>query len=371
MNILITGSNGFIGKNLKFFLKEKKKFKIIEHTKKDSITSLKKKLRKVDFILHFAGENISKNKNDFKKNNVNLVKIICQSLEKFKLKTPVIFSSSIQVKKNNNYGVSKKKCEDILIKFKNKNNSIINILRLPNIFGKWSKPNYNSAVATFCFNLSRNIEIKVNRYSAKISLLYIDDLILQIYQLIKFPVNKTFPNIKSTKVTTLQNLVKNINLIKDKRETSEISHLKNNFIKNLYSTYISFLPLKAFQYNLIKKEDKRGEFLEFAKFKQLGQISYFTINPKEERGHHYHHSKVEKFLLLTGKVKCYFKNINNNTIHSFETSEKNNRIFESIPGWAHVIKNNTNKKAIILVWSNEVFKKEKPDTYKYKIDVKN
>lgn len=226
-------------------------------------------------------------------------------------------------------------------------------------------------VATFCYNLSRNIKLRVDNNKSNLNLLYIDDLMNQIFKMIQSPSKKIFPIIKNVKKTNLGELVKNLNLIKDKRCSIDLSYLKNKFLKNLYSTYISFLPLKKIQYSLLKNEDKRGEFLEFGKFKSYGQVSYFTINPKEERGHHYHHSKVEKFLVIVGKVKYFFKNLNDNKNYNFVSSEKTPSVFESIPGCSHVIKNNSNKKAVILVWSNEVFNKEKSDTYRYKINVKN
>jgi len=369
MNILITGAQGFIGKNIKFFLKEKKNIKILEHSKKKSIQSLKKKLIKADFIIHLAGENRSLKREDYKKNNILITSKICEFLFKNKIKIPIIFSSTTQFNKNTFYGKSKKKSEKILIDFKKKNNSIVNILRLPNVYGKWSKPNYNSAVATFCYNLSRNIKLKIDNKKSNLNLLYIDDLMNQIYEMTQIPCKKTFPIIKNVKKTNLGDLIKKLNLIKSKRCSSEFSYLKNKFIKNLYSTYISFLPLSEIQYGLLKKEDKRGEFIEFGKFENFGQVSYFTINPKEERGHHYHHSKVEKFLVVMGKIKFFFKNLDNNQSYMFNGSEKTSSIFESIPGWSHTIKNDTDKKAVILVWSNEVFKKNKPDTYKYKINV--
>ncbi len=371
MNILITGSQGFIGKNIKFFLKEKKNIKVFEHTKKKSIKSLKEKIKKADFILHLAGENRSLKTKDYKINNIVITQTICKFLYKNDIKIPIIFSSTTQFKNNNFYGRSKKKCEEILIDFQKKNNSIVNILRLPNVYGKWSKPNYNSAVATFCHNLSRNIKLRIDNNKSNLKLLYIDDLMNQIFKMIQFQNKKIFPIIKDVKKINLGELVKKLNLIKNKRCNGEFSYLKNKFLKNLYSTYISFLPLKEIHYSLLKKVDKRGEFLEFGKFKNFGQVSYFTINPKEERGHHYHHSKVEKFLVVVGKVKCFFKNLNNNKNLIFNSSEKTSSVFESIPGWSHVIKNNSNKKAVILLWSNEVFNNEKSDTYKYKINVKN
>ena len=371
MNILITGSKGFIGKNIQFFLKEKKNIKIFEHTKKKSIKSLKEKLVKADLILHLAGENRSSKIEDYKKNNIFITSLICEVLYKNNIKTPIIFSSTTQFQNNNIYGKSKKKCEEILIDFKKKNNSIVNILRLPNVYGKWSKPNYNSVVATFCHNLSRNLNLRIDNSKSSLNLLYIDDLMNQIFKIIQSPSKKIFPIIENVKKTSLGELVKNLNLIKKKRCSIEPSYLKNKFLKNLYSTYISFVPLSEIQYSLIKKQDKRGEFVEFGKFKAYGQVSYFTINPKEERGHHYHHSKVEKFLVVMGRVKCFFKNLNNNKNYVFDASDKTSSVFESIPGWSHVIKNNSNKKVVILVWSNEVFKKEKPDTYKYRINVKN
>ena len=366
MNIAVTGSDGFIGKNLIYHLLLNKKFnvfKIKRETKKKDINSI---LKKSDIICHLAGVNRPKKIKAFKKDKIILTKYICDYLQKKNYKKKIIFSSSTQVESKNDYGKSKKLCEKILSRFAKNTKSPVYILRLPNIFGKWSRPNYNSVVSTFCYNISRNRKIKISDPKKKVKLLYIDDLIEIFKKIInnKLKKNKLIYKIPATKTVTLKNLSKSIFDFELKRKKLLISNFSSKFEKNLYSTFISFLPKKKITYKLKASNDSRGSFTEFLKTKNNGQISVFVAKKNQIRGHHFHHSKVEKFFVLRGKAKFSMRDISSNQKVQFNLSGEKPTVVESIPGCEHYIKNQGNEDLIVLLWCNEIFDVNKPDTFK-------
>jgi UDP-2-acetamido-2,6-beta-L-arabino-hexul-4-ose reductase len=367
MNILITGANGFIGKNLLAHIQSKNKFKITTLDKNDGVATFDKKILGADIIFHLAGENRSEFKKDFIENNTNLTKKIIKVLEENKKKIKLIFASSTQVTKKNIYGISKKNTEKELIRYKKKNPNVV-IYRLPNIFGKWSKPHYNSVVATFCYQVARKKKINLFNKKSKITLLYIDDLIKQFLRKInKKKEKKTFPILNHTyeiSVSNLANLIKSFN---KKNKINLINNLKNPFVKKLYSTYISFLPKKYFIYKIKKNIDHRGEFTEFLNNDNFGQFSFFSILPGKIRGNHYHHTKLEKFVVLNGTVRFKFINLSTNLKFSLvvKDNKKKSVVVNTIPGYAHNIKNIGTDIAKLVVWSNEVFDKNNADTFSY------
>jgi UDP-2-acetamido-2,6-beta-L-arabino-hexul-4-ose reductase len=363
MKVLITGSEGFIGTNLKFFL-QTKNIDIINFNKKSNFKKEFSKIQSEDTIIHVAGENRAK-KQFFYLNNVSLTKKICDFFYKKKIKPRIIYISSIHVTKNNDYGITKKKAEKILKNFRFRNGSIVNILRLPNVFGKWSKPNYNSVVATFCYNIINKKKIFINPSGKKVNLIYIDDVLEQIYKVLQKRSSLLFVKVIKVYKIQVKNLAKIILNFQKFRTTNNISFLKSSFNKKLYSTFLSFLPHDLITYPLSNNFDARGNFIEFIKSSKFGQISIFTINVKKERGNHYHNSKIEKFFLIQGRVKFFFTNIYDGKKFNYSISSNDNRIIETIPGFAHKIKNIGKNKAIFLVWANEIFDKTKLDTYKY------
>ena len=365
MNIAVTGANGFIAKNLLLRLKFQKKCKIFKITRSTSKSQLKLILLKSDIIYHFAGVNRPSKIKTFKKDNVGLTKNICDFIIKYNLNKTIVFSSTIQVNNNTDYGASKKKCELYLQKLKKNNKSKVIMLRLPNVYVKWSKPNYNSVVSTFCYNISRNKKIKITNPNKTINLLYIDDLVDELINIKnkKAVKDKIFNKFKFTQQLTAKKLSNIIYNFEKNRNTLFLNDLKSKLAKNLYSTYISFLPKKKFSYKLKSSKDKRGSFTEVLKTNNNGQISVFVAKKNKIRGHHFHNSKVEKFLVLKGRALFKMQNVINKQKVSFNLNSHIPKIVETIPGWQHYIKNIGSEDLVVLLWSNEVFDVKKPDTY--------
>jgi UDP-2-acetamido-2,6-beta-L-arabino-hexul-4-ose reductase len=365
MNIAITGADGFLGKNLIYQLYKREKININKITRNTKIEDLDKIILNSKFIYHFAGANRPKSNNGFITDNINLTKYICDLLIKNKSKNKIIFTSSTQAENKTKYGHSKKKCEKIIINYAKKNKAGIYIYRLPNIFGKWSKPNYNSVVSTFCHNISRNKKIIISNPKKKIDLIYVDDVIESFMKIIT---SKSTPQQNFYKINKITNisLMDLSNTIKEfhlDRKEGLINDISLNFRKKLYSTYVSFLPKKAITYKLISKIDKRGSFTEFLKTKHSGQISVFTAKKNITRGQHFHHTKVEKFFVVKGKAKFYMRNLLTNKIINHILNSETPKVIESLPGYTHYIKNIGKEDLIVLLWSNEVFNVNKPDTF--------
>ena len=384
MRVLITGANGFIGTNLRQHLSELENIQVKVFTRDDHLDSLPKLLEDIDFIFHLAGVNRPDNLDDFAFDNVNLTHALCEAIAKVSeingRKINLVYSSSKQAYENNPYGLSKKESEDAIFRL-NINLSIpVHVFRLPNIFGKWCRPNYNSVVATFCHNIANNVPIVVNDSNAIITLVYIDDLIECFLQIIQNKVDVNSQNskfIKSeeqgfSKVSkeyriSVGELADTINSFKNSRDNLRIGQVGRGLMRALYATYVSYLPANNFTYKLTQENDSRGKFVEFIKTLDSGQFSYLTVVPGATRGGHYHHSKSEKFLVVKGQALFKFLNIQNGHTYEYVISDKKNEVVETIPGWAHDITNTGTEETIILLWSNEVFDPEYPDTFTAKL----
>tara|TARA_B100000989_G_scaffold295937_1_gene278070 strand:- start:1932 stop:3038 length:1107 start_codon:yes stop_codon:yes gene_type:complete len=366
VKILITGSKGFIGKNLKFFLLNKN-IEVNEFNRSDNKITLLKKINNSDAIIHLAGENRSNNKKDFINNNYNFTKFLIKTIRLSDSKSPLIFSSTTQIYENNIYGKTKKLSEDYIKSELAKNKINFSIIRMNNIFGKWSKPNYNSFIATCCYNLTRNKKIKLNK-NKFLKLTYIDDIINIIERETKKCISKKnyYKTIKIKKYykIKLYELYKILKKFKNNYQSIQNDIITDNLRKKLFSTFISFIPTNKIKFKIKKNIDRRGNFSEFSRIGKFGQISYFSIKPNASRGHHYHNSKIEKFLLIKGAATYVTKNLLNNKKKVIKLKADNPEIIYSIPGHVHYFKNNSSKDAIVIVWANENFSKQKPDTYR-------
>ena len=368
MNILITGSRGFIGKNLKSHLIQRSHYIIHEYNRGDSLDKLKEKIKISDVIFHLAGENRTEDEFNFEKNNFELSKEISTLILNSNQQKHLIFSSTIQAELDNAYGKSKLKAENEFLSIPKKNsNQKVSIYRLPGVFGKWSKPNYNSVVATFCHNIANNIPINITDPNKKLQLIYIDDLINQFINNINVAQKNIFIDIHNIYEISLADLANKINLFHKSRNNLLIDDVSNGINKALYSTYISYLPKENFSYKLTTNKDDRGVFVEYLKNEAVGQFSYLTSKPGVVRGNHFHHTKIEKFLLVKGKASFKFESLNTGEVVEIETSGKTPEIVETIPGWAHYIKNIGDDEMLVLLWANEIFDHDNPDTYWHEV----
>ncbi len=369
INVLITGSKGFLGSNLCLRLSEDHNIQIHEFHRGTPSSELEILIPKADFIIHLAGENKPKNINDFQTTNINLTKRLCEIIKNHNKKIPILFSSTTQVTLDNPYGKSKKEAEDILSTLVKDTGNPVAIFRLPGVFGKWCRPNYNSVVATFCFNIANNMDIEIHNPDAKITLVYIDDVINLFLQYInKTFTNLTYPKIIHTYDTSVLDLANIIKAFKESRKNLISENVGTGFTRALYATYLSYLNISQISYPLISHRDDRGMFVEMLKTKHSGQFSFFTINSGVTRGQHYHHSKTEKFLVVKGIAKFRFKNLLTKESSELTVNSEDLTVVESIPGWAHDISNPSNEETLVMLWANENFNPANPDTIGYCLD---
>lgn len=371
MKVLITGANGFVGKNLKLFLKERSEIEIFSFLKEDNSSLLFDLICKVDFIFHLAGVNRANDPKEFISGNEVLTQKISDAVKKTNRKIPIIYTSSIQAKLDSPYGLSKRNAENILLNLYQDFKIPVHIFRLPNIFGKWSKPNYNSVVSTFCYNITRDIPIHVNDPNDLVSLVHIDDVIKHFIKIMdekeKNLNGKDFKFVKPSYEITVGNLAKQLCAFKEMRNSSILERVGTGLVRSLYSTYISYLPHQKFSYPVKMHDDPRGSFIEMLKTQDSGQFSFFTVLPNIIRGEHYHHCKTEKFLVIKGSACFKFFNLDTKETYELIVYGDKPEIVESIPGWAHNIKNIGNDEMMVMLWANENFDASNPDTFSYQI----
>lgn len=367
MNVLVTGSNGFIGTNLIIRLNELS-IQVATYTRENSIHDLKDLIRDADCVVHLAGENRPKDEKDFNVVNSGLTSSICDAVRSLGTNTPIILASSTQAEFDNAYGKSKLDAETALKALEDDTGCPVYLYRLPGVFGKWCKPNYNSVVATFCYNISQNLPIQVNDPDFELTLVYIDDVIEEFVEIInEASNNKKELSVQPEYKIKLGDLANKINILKESRNSLITEKVGTGFDRKLYSTYLSYLSPEQFTYLIPSYGDERGIFAEMLKTKDSGQFSFFTAGPGVTRGDHYHHSKTEKFLVIKGEAKFGFRHIASNEMHEIITSSKVLKIVETVPGWSHNITNIGTDDIIVMLWANEIFDLENPDTIAYKV----
>lgn len=364
MKVLITGSEGFVGKNLLVHLREKQEIEIITFTRSDEIQSLENKVAQADFIFHLAGVNRPKDPTEFTQGNADLTDALCQSIRKTKRNIPVVYTSSIQAELDNAYGKSKLEAETHLQKLEQDTKNKVYIFRLPNVFGKWAKPNYNSAVATFCYNILNDLPVQVNDANAVINLVYVDDVVASFLEVMN---GGSFKKVEPVYQITVGELKNQITAFKESKNTHITERVGTGLTRALYSTYISYFTPDQFQYPLVKHEDPRGVFVEMLKSKDSGQFSFFTAHKGVTRGGHYHHTKTEKFLVIKGKARYCFRHLLTNERFEIISTGDQPMVVETIPGWTHDITNVGEEEMVVMLWANEIFDREKPDTYASKV----
>lgn len=365
MKILITGAKGFIGKNLVAELKNRKYTDIFEYNRETALTLLDEYCKEADFVFHLAGVNRSKEQSEFMQGNFAFTSTLLDTLKRNKNNCPVMISSSIQAELDNPYGKSKKAGEDLLFNYSKETGAKVLVYRFPNVFGKWCKTNYNSAVATFCHNIAHDLPITVNDPSVLMNLVYIDDVLNELIYALDGEENRNgdFCEVPIVHTITLGEIADLINSFKKSREERSIPDMSDEFTKKLYSTYLSFLPKNKFSYELKMNADNRGSFTEFIKTQDRGQVSVNISKPGITKGNHWHHTKNEKFLVVSGRGVIRFRNIDSDEVIEYFVNGDKMEVVDIPTGYTHNIENLGDSDMVTIMWANESFDSERPDTY--------
>lgn len=365
--VLITGANGFIGKNLAVRLSELPNVTVATFVRGDDVELIPRLVAEADAIVHLAGENRPTDDAAFGKVNFGLTSHLCNAIEgEFSAtgrQVPLVLASSTQAENDSPYGRSKLAAEGAVQALAKATQNPCVIFRLPGVFGKWSKPNYNSVVATFCHNIGNGLPIHVHDRTANLRLVYVDDvanaLIVSLNSAAK---GATFGVVQPEYEITLGALAQQIEAFDSCRVNLMTERVGSGLVRALYSTYISYLPKEKFGYEIPQHGDPRGVFVEMLKTPDSGQFSYFTAHPGITRGGHYHHTKTEKFLVMKGEALFRFRHLLTNELVELRTSGKQPKVVDTIPGWSHDITNIGDDEMIVMLWANENFDRENPDT---------
>jgi UDP-2-acetamido-2,6-beta-L-arabino-hexul-4-ose reductase len=364
--ICIVGSDGFIGKNLCHHLYTFDGCKIRLINKHTDPSEYERILYNCDAVFHFAGVNRTENIQDFQIINIELTRKIASIVNKSNKPVKFIYTSSTQASLDNAYGNSKLESEIVLKNIFDNKLVDLKIYRLPGVFGKWSRPNYNTVVATFCYNIINDIDIKVDDPNKLLSLVYIDDVIDEFVRQLNTTNNSNkeeWYSVKPVHSITLQSLVDILYSFKKSKQSLEIPSFRYTLVKKLYSTYISFFDKKQFLYKLDLKKDDRGCLFEWIKSADFGQIFISRTLPGVTRGNHFHRTKSEKFLVIEGRAEICFRHIVSNDIICYIVDGENPEVVDIPTGYAHSIKNIGNSTLITLFWANEIFDSSSPDTF--------
>jgi len=369
MRIVITGADGFIGRNLAVRLGELGYVDVVGITLNSSPNDLRVALEGADFVFHLAGVNRPKDVSEFATGNAGFTAVLCEALDKTQCMAPVAFTSSVQAVLDNPYGLSKRAAEEILLQHSFRHGVPVYLFRLTNVFGKWAQPNYNSVVATFCYNIVRGVEITINDPAAPLRLVYVDDVVDAFVGLLTAPgVSGGFVEAGPVYETTVGELAQTLRGFAESRASMVTARVGSGLVRALYSTYLSYLPPESFAYEVPRHADPRGVFVEMLKTPDCGQFSYFTAHPGITRGEHYHHSKTEKFLVIKGTARFGFRHITTGECYELITKGSEARIVETVPGWTHNITNIGDDELIVMLWANEIFDPNKPDTFAMQVN---
>ncbi len=366
MKVLITGARGFIGQNLTIRLGELG-HKVLAVGREEDDAAWTTAVRDADAIVHLAGENRPADPTGFEIGNVDLTRKFIAMLQAAHNVSPVLYASSTQAANDNPYGRSKSAAEQLLLDHGVATGTPIAIFRLPNVFGKWAKPDYNSAVATFCHRIARGEAIVVHDPAAALRLVYIDDVIDTFLPLLSGGFSSGQQEVAPIHETTVGAVADILRTFPESRTTLTTPRVGTGVVRALYSTYLSYLPADSFHYDVPIHADPRGRFVEMLKTPDSGQFSYFTAGPGITRGDHYHHSKVEKFLVISGRAHFGFREIRTGERHEIVIEGSEGRIVETIPGWTHNITNIGEGEMVVMLWANEIFDRDRPDTIAMKV----
>ncbi len=371
MKVMITGANGFVGRNLQLRLRERRDVQVVCYNRDQQAGQLAGLLDGVNFVFHLAGVNRPQDPKEFATGNTDLTRDLCLAVAGAARSAgepiPILYASSKQAAQDNPYGRSKREAEEVLATTGRDPLVPVHVFRLSNVFGKWCRPNYNSVVATFCHNIARDLPIQINDPQASLTLVYIDDVIDRFVQLMDGAAPMAGPDgfatVQPQYATTVGELARLIRTFHDSRGSLVTERVGTGLVRALYATYVSYLPVEAFAYDVPQHADRRGVFVEMLKTPDCGQFSFFTTHPGVTRGGHYHHSKTEKFLVIKGQALFRFRHMQSGQTHELQTSSDRPQIVETVPGWTHDITNTGPEEMVVMLWANEIFDRTRPDTF--------
>lgn len=364
MKILVTGSNGFVGKNLVCELKSIDHDELYLYDVDTTPSLLDSYTKDCEFVFHLAGVNRPKEQEEFMTGNFGFTSTLLDSLKKNGNTCPVLITSSIQAALDNPYGKSKKAGEDLMFSYAAETGSTVHVFRLPNVFGKWCKPNYNSVVATFCHNIANDLPIQVNDPEVVLNLVYIDDVIQSFINALKGEVTKngSFCVVSTVYTIKLGKIVELLEGFKASRINLSVPDMSSAYEKVLYSTYLSYLPTDRFSYPLKMNKDERGSFTEIIRTVERGQFSVNVSKVGITKGNHWHHTKNEKFLVVSGNALVQLRKIETEEVIDYHVSGEKMEVVDIPPGYTHNIVNEGTTDLVTFMWANEPFNPDKPDT---------
>lgn len=366
MNILITGARGFMGKNLRSALTgrygDAHRLMLLDmpHTEEELLAAA----AEADFVFHLAGVNRPTDPADFQKGNADFTRQLLTLLKERGKRPPVLLSSSIQAALENPYGQSKLSAEQAVADYGRETGSAVYLYRLPNVFGKWSRPNYNSAVATFCHNVARGLPITVNDPSVTLRLVYIDDVVEEFLRAMEGQPHREgeWCAVQPVHEVNLGHMAELIQSFPALRDSLTAPDQSDPLVKKLYATYLSFLPPEDFSRPTVTHADQRGSFTELLHMGSRGQVSLNVSKPHITKGDHWHQTKHEKFIVLQGEGVIRFRKVGDSTVIAYKVSGENLTVVDIPTGYTHSIENTGDTDMLTLMWANEVFDPAHPDT---------
>lgn len=368
MKVVVTGAAGFVGKNLLLRLRERPGIHVTPFVRGDSPDDLRSAVAGVDAVLHLAGENRPASADAFAEVNAGLTRTLCEAIRQSGSRARLLLASSAQAELDNPYGLSKLAAEQAVAALSETGGNAVAIYRLPGVFGKWCRPNYNSVVATFCHNIAHDIPVEVHDAGRLLRIVYIDDVIDSFMAWLDAPqAGVTRVGVRPEYSITLGELARQIGDFRNCRTTLVAERVGTGLTRALYATYVSYLPVEKFLYDLPAHDDARGVFVEMLKTPDAGQFSFFTAHPGVTRGSHYHHTKTEKFLVIKGRARFGFRHMITNETHHMETTGSRPQVVETVPGWTHDITNVGDDELVVMLWANEIFDRSRPDTIAGKV----
>lgn len=365
MKILITGASGFIGMNLVWELRNRSHNDLLLYDVESDPALLNQYCAECGFVYHLAGVNRPQDPIEFMEGNFGFTSLLLDTLKAHGNKSPILITSSIQAKQNNYYGESKRASEELIETYGRENGVATFIYRLPNVFGKWCRPNYNSAVATFCSNIANGLPIQVNDPSVMMTLVYIDDVVEEFIFALEGRAysEEDFCCVRREHKISLGDIVNLLHSFRESRETLQIPNMGSDIVKKLYATYLSYLPKDSFSYLLTMNVDNRGSFTEFLKSPDRGQVSVNISKPHITKGNHWHHTKNEKFLVVAGEGVIRFRKIEDSEVLEYFVTSDKLEVVDIPTGYTHNIENIGETDMVTVMWANELFNIDRPDTY--------